>query len=588
MFTGYATHITMRSGQFADTSTNRLALQSRLDAIPRITTTRNATPLKSAKGEQMKSLSAWKTLGALLLSLVSIAAQAAPNAYVVNVLDGATGSVTVIDTADNSVVITVPIPATATAVSGPQEIVINRTSTRAYIANFLDDTVEVLQLSDNTFLAEIALPGSGSPIDLAFRPNTDLLYVVRQSGDVVVVDTAAGTTGTVLGSPIVTTFQGTQAIVFNGSGSRAYVANLGSARVSAIAADANPPALVPAPNNAIVTGDQPTDVEYDAVANRLFVTNAGDDNISIFNINPTTDAATADGPPLALGGQPLGVRLTPDRSRIFVSFPFGNGIASFANTSPFGGPFVSTPTGTRPQYFNFRLSDSRLYVTNGGTSGNTANDSISVFDIAGATATPIANNPFPVRNNPKYVAIADGSPGPAPAAGTLQFDPAAVTVAENVAGGVVTLTVTRTGGSTGAVSATVTPTPGSAASGSDFTATATPATISFVDGDATAKTVTVPINNDSTDDDNESFTVTLSAPTGGAVLGADTATVTIMDDDPAPGGGGTPAPAPAGDGGGGGGGGGCTLNADRAADYGLPLLLLSAGLFYAFRRRIGK
>ncbi len=533
----------------------------------------------------MKLLSAFKVLGALIVGLAGASAQAAPNAYIVNVLPSPTAptaTVTVFDTANNATVTTVPIPATVDGpgTRGPQEIVLNRALTRGYIANFLDDTVEVLDLSNNTFLAEIALPGAGSPIDLAFRPNTDLLYVVRQNGDVVVVDTGAGGgAGAVVGSPIVTGFSGTQAIAFNGSGSRAYVANLSSDRVSAIAADATPPALVAAPNNAIVTGNEPTDVEYDTVANRLFVTNFQDSNISIFNIDPATDIATSatGGSPLALPGQPLAVRLTPDRSRVFVGFPFGNAIASFVNTSPFSGPSASIPTGTRPQYFNFRLSDSRLYVPNGGTLGNTADDTLSVFDIVGATATPVASSPFAVGNNPKYVVIADGATGPAPAAGTLQFDPAAVTVAENVAGGAVTLTVTRTGGSAGAVSATVTPTPGSAASGSDFTATATPSTVSFAAGDAAAKTVTVPITNDSAAEPNENFTVVLGGVTGGAVSGAK-ATVTITDDDAGA------APPPADDGGG---GGGCTLNAAGAADHGLLLLLL-AGTLYAIRRRIRK
>ncbi|MDQ3195973.1 MAG: JDVT-CTERM domain-containing protein, partial [Pseudomonadota bacterium] len=92
----------------------------------------------------------------------------------------------------------------------------------------------------------------------------------------------------------------------------------------------------------------------------------------------------------------------------------------------------------------------------------------------------------------------------------------------------------------------------------------------------------VPITNDGASEGNENFTVTLGAPTGGAALGARTATVTITDDDAAPPP--APAPTPAGDG-----GGGCALNADDGAvDYGLPLLLLLAGSFYAFRRRVGK
>jgi hypothetical protein len=65
-------------------------------------------------------------------------------------------------------------------------------------------------------------------------------------------------------------------------------------------------------------------------------------------------------------------------------------------------------------------------------------------------------------------------------------------------------------------------------------------------------TIVVPLVNDGTNEPNEQFTVTLSAPTGGATLAAPTTvTVTVTDDDPAP----APSPAPAAppaDGGGGG------------------------------------
>jgi len=94
------------------------------------------------------------------------------------------------------------------------------------------------------------------------------------------------------------------------------------------------------------------------------------------------------------------------------------------------------------------------------------------------------------------------------------------------------ITLTRTGGSSGAVSVTVTPSSGTALATTDFNSAAI--TVNFANGE-TSKTVTIPIVNDTIDEANETFNLTLSNPTGGATLGTQkTATVTITDNDPLP------------------------------------------------------
>jgi hypothetical protein len=114
-------------------------------------------------------------------------------------------------------------------------------------------------------------------------------------------------------------------------------------------------------------------------------------------------------------------------------------------------------------------------------------------------------------------------------AGTLQFNVATVTVAETA--GTATLRVVRTGGSNGAVSVTVASSNGSAGAGTDYSAVTT--TVSFAANDAAEKIVTVPIADDAQGEIDETLNVTLSAPTGGASLGANAAvTLTITDNDP--------------------------------------------------------
>ncbi|HWS70845.1 MAG TPA: Calx-beta domain-containing protein, partial [Thermoanaerobaculia bacterium] len=120
----------------------------------------------------------------------------------------------------------------------------------------------------------------------------------------------------------------------------------------------------------------------------------------------------------------------------------------------------------------------------------------------------------------EVVTITDFEPG------QLQFSSATGSVNEN--GGTITITVTRTGGTDGAVSASYTTSNGTATAGSDYTTTA--GTVNFAAGDGVSKTFNVPITNDALVEGNETFNVTLSAPTGGATLGAPaTEVVTIVD-----------------------------------------------------------
>ena len=114
----------------------------------------------------------------------------------------------------------------------------------------------------------------------------------------------------------------------------------------------------------------------------------------------------------------------------------------------------------------------------------------------------------------------------APRVGTISFAQAANGFFENA--GSANIVVKREGELAGATVqyATVS---GSAVAGEDFTAIS--GTLTFGAGE-TQKILTVPLINDTVGEWNETFTVTLSAPGGGAILGAITThTITIMPDE---------------------------------------------------------
>ncbi|WP_367874803.1 Calx-beta domain-containing protein [Luteolibacter sp. Populi] len=107
--------------------------------------------------------------------------------------------------------------------------------------------------------------------------------------------------------------------------------------------------------------------------------------------------------------------------------------------------------------------------------------------------------------------------------GTLQLSSPTVSTPE---GGSVTLSVTRTGGSSGALSVNYATVPGSA-DASDFTPVS--GTLSWASGDTVVKNITIPITTDALDDLGETFTVNLGQPLrGGAILGSTQASLVTI------------------------------------------------------------
>lgn len=186
-------------------------------------------------------------------------------------------------------------------------------------------------------------------------------------------------------------------------------------------------------------------------------------------------------------------------------------------------------------------------AASGPAAGMTSTDvGVSETGTANGTSIGLVGSGTTVADF-SWALIADDTPGGVnagqsfggvvpPQPGTLNV--ADATTAEGNSGTHdIVFTVTRADGSAGAVSATWTVTLGSADAadfGAGFTATGT---VSFADGATTAE-IRLPVQGDTAFEGDDSFTVTLSAPTGGVALGDAVATGTITNDDAAP-----PAPA---------------------------------------------
>lgn len=111
-------------------------------------------------------------------------------------------------------------------------------------------------------------------------------------------------------------------------------------------------------------------------------------------------------------------------------------------------------------------------------------------------------------------------------AGTIQFTSASYSGTES--GGAITITVSRTGDTTGQVSVDYATSNGSAIAGSDYTATN--GTLTWLNGESGNRTFTVTPLVDATNEGPETVNLILSNVTGGATLGSpNTAVLTIND-----------------------------------------------------------
>jgi hypothetical protein len=147
------------------------------------------------------------------------------------------------------------------------------------------------------------------------------------------------------------------------------------------------------------------------------------------------------------------------------------------------------------------------------------------FSVAISNATPFTGNKsFTISlANAGTTGAALGSPSSAiatitgdavAAVGSLQLSASSYGIGQ--AAGTLSVTVNRTGGSSGAVSVAYATADGTAVAGTDYTASS--GTLNWASGDASSKSFSVSISNATPFSGSKAFTVALSGPTGGATL----------------------------------------------------------------------
>jgi YVTN family beta-propeller protein len=241
-------------------------------------------------------------------------AQEGPFTYVPNSSDG---TVSVIDTPTNAVAptaISVGLSPVAAAVRGDESLV--------YVSKAGgSNTVSVINTATNTVFATI--PVGNVPQFLAVSPDGTRVYVPNEGSNAVSVINAA--TNTVVATIPVGSQPVSAAVTPDGA--RVYVTNANAFNIP----NANTVSVINAATNTVVTtipvGNFPTGIAVTPDGTRAYVANAFSNNVSVINTATNTVVAT-----IVVGFLPQLVAVSPDGTRAYVTNGFANTV-SVINTA---------------------------------------------------------------------------------------------------------------------------------------------------------------------------------------------------------------------------------------------------------------
>jgi YVTN family beta-propeller protein len=267
-------------------------------------------------------------------------ANSGPFAYITN---SAEASVSILDTASDTVLGTVPVGA------APQAVAIAPDASRVYIGNHEAGTISVLDPALPGVVALVPLPSH--PQALIVSPDGTRLYASGAAGKVVeVIDTASQTR---LGS--LTVGNDPQGLALSPEGARLYVANRADASVSVLdTASSATLATWPLPTNS-----EPLALAVNAAGTRLYASAYAAHALYVLDTGSGQLLATFD-----LAPRPWGLALTPNQSLAVVAHHAGpgSGALSLVNLATGTVRRVALPASANPLGLSVHPDGSRAYV----------------------------------------------------------------------------------------------------------------------------------------------------------------------------------------------------------------------------------
>jgi YVTN family beta-propeller protein len=317
----------------------------------------------------------------LAIGLSARPAQAAPFAYVTSYYSN---TVSVIDTATNTVVATIPV-------GNPLGVAITPDGTKVYVTNNNSGTVSVIATATDTVVGS-PIPVGNGPFGVAITPDGTKVYVTNNnSGTVSVIVTA---TNTVVAT--IPVGNGPFGVAVAPDGTKVYVANSGSNTVSVIATATNTVVA------AIPVGIGPFGAAVTPDGTKVYVASYNYNTVSVIATATNTVVATIPVvPTIPVGAFPVGVAVTPDGTNVYVAILASATVSVIATAT---NSVVATIPVENPEGVALTPDGTKVYVS----------DYKTVSVIATATNTVVAAIPVvaatPLGLLPQLVAITPGIP----------------------------------------------------------------------------------------------------------------------------------------------------------------------------------
>ena len=237
---------------------------------------------------------------------------------------------------------------TNVAVGGdPGEVVANRAGTQAFVSNFFDGTISIMNLSNNTVQKTVSVSPSNA-YRLALSPDESVLYVSSTDGHLYTVNTGAQTAG-----PSKALSGSLQGLALDHAGHTVYVSstagNITRLDASSLAIGKSVTISCTAQDIALSTDDA-----------ELYVACEGPSLVMV--LDPTT-LATKDSIVIA-GAAPFGLAVSPDNAQLYVTSP-GTGRLTIADRADRNVVKTLILTGA-PRRVAFNTRGNRAYVANEG------------------------------------------------------------------------------------------------------------------------------------------------------------------------------------------------------------------------------
>ncbi|WP_179412815.1 beta-propeller fold lactonase family protein [Mucilaginibacter sp. E4BP6] len=280
-------------------------------------------------------------------------------AYITN---RSSNTVSVINTAINTVVSTIPVN------ENPSAVIVSHDGSKAYISNFASGNISVINTKTNTITSTINVD---NPYGAAISADDSRLYVSNLGeSKISIINTS--THALIATIPIVSNAYG---LCLTPDGKSLYVTNEGTDNVSVINTSTNTVVKI------ISVGIVPWGICISPDGSLLYVANSSSNNINVINTATNTISATINTGYLS---GPLSICLSPDGSILYSA---NNGSNNVSIINAITNSLISTiAVGTNPYGISITPNGSEIYVTNSNsnnvsvinTSSNTLDTTLSV------------------------------------------------------------------------------------------------------------------------------------------------------------------------------------------------------------------